>query len=232
MAFPLPADTNGSNGLPTQQQCRAQARRRPWPGWGGAAVRYHPSNRPRTAASIRARGVTGMTVTDRSCWARNTRCPCPIRARSVPDRAGSHGQPRVQRRAPWAPLAPIPAGQLADGGAKPGDSQAQVSLTLSEGGREASGQVKVERGARGCGGPALTESKLDRSGNVSRPYRFGFPLEPVARVGLIRGDYEGSPGVTRMLHGVGARRPAQSLAVSGPASQAPTVDRAADDNAP
>ena len=42
MAFALPADTNGSTGLPTQRRCRAQSRRRPWPGRRGAVARYHP----------------------------------------------------------------------------------------------------------------------------------------------------------------------------------------------
>ena len=76
MAFALPADTNGSTGLPTQQRCRAQSRRRPWPGWRGAAARYHPL-RPLRASQLSDcsfRAVTsssGPDSQDRTC----PRCP-------------------------------------------------------------------------------------------------------------------------------------------------------------
>lgn len=66
MEFALPADADGSTGPSTQQDAEHNHAVDPAPGWSGTAAKYHPSHRPRPAASLHGREVTGMTATGRS----------------------------------------------------------------------------------------------------------------------------------------------------------------------
>lgn len=106
-----------------------------------------------------------------------------------------------------------------------------LPLPRSGRGREAGGEVQVERGARSRGGPALAKSTLDGLGNVGWQYGLGFASEPVARVRLVGGDHECCPGDVCVLDREGAGCPGKSLEVGRPASQPPAVGRTVDDDA-